>query len=115
MYTNISEDDEEVKSGFPFKKFFNIFFILSILFYLCYHFYNGNYGFKSYINKQNIINQKNIDVIKLENEISSVKNKINKLQDTNLDSDLLDEEIRKNTGYAKKNEIILYSNDVLNK
>ena len=58
---------------------------------------------------QNIINQKNIDSKKIEKEIASIKNKIERLQGDNLDSDLLDEEIRKNTGYAKKNEIIIYS------
>ena len=46
-------------------------------------------------------------------ELADIKNKINKLQDTNLDSDLLDEEIRKNTGYIKQNEIVIYT-DVFN-
>lgn len=105
--------DEEInKIEFPTRKLMGVLFIISFILYVFYHLYNGNYGFKNYINKQNIINQKNIDSEKIEKEIAGIKNKIEKLQGNNLDSDLLDEEIRKNTGYAKKNEIIIYSNDL---
>lgn len=94
------------------EKIIFIIFVTLFVFYIIYHLYNGNYGFKSYINKQNIINQKNIEFKAIEGEVSTMKNKIENLQDSNLDSDLLDEEIRKNTGYAKKNEIIIYSDDL---
>lgn len=105
--------DEEInKVEFPTNKLVFVLFLILFIIYTLYHLYNGNYGFKNYINKQNIINQKNIDSEKIEKEIDGMKNKIEKLQGNNLDSDLLDEEIRKNTGYAKKNEIVLYSNDL---
>lgn len=105
-------DREINKIEFPAIKIIGILFIISFIMYVSYHLYNGNYGFKNYINKQNIINQKNIDSEKIEKEITGIKNKIDKLQGNNLDSDLLDEEIRRNTGYAKKNEIIIYSDDL---
>ncbi len=102
--------DEEIdKIEFPTRKLVGVLFSIFFLSYISYHLYNGNYGFRNYMNKQNIINQKNIDSKKIEKEIASIKNKIERLQGDNLDSDLLDEEIRKNTGYAKKNEIIIYS------
>ena len=105
--------DEEInKVDFPIGKIISVTFLVFFIIYILYHLYNGNYGLKSYINKQNIINQKNIDYEKIEKEINSMKNKIEKLQGNNLDSDLLDEEIRKNTGYAKKNEMVLYSDDL---
>ena len=109
---NYNVDDEINKVEFPFRTLLNIMFIISALFYVGYHLYVGNYGFKNYINKQEIINQKYIKSKKIENEISGIQNKINRLQDDNLDSDLLDEEIRKNTSYAKKNEIIIYSKEL---
>ncbi len=105
-------DDEINKAEFPFRTIINILLIILALLYVTYHLYHGNYGFKNYINKQNIVNQKHINSKKIEKEISSMQNKISKLQDNNLDSDLLDEEIRKNTGYAKKNEIIIYSSEL---
>lgn len=92
----------------------NILFFLFLIFYVIYHVYNGNYNLKNYINKQHLIDQKNISVLNSEKELEFTRNKINNLQDNNLDSDLLDEEIRKNTGYAKKNEIIIYSTDLEN-
>ena len=112
MKTMNIEIEDFNETGFPFQKLLAILFILLTILYASYHLYNGNYSIKSYINKQNIINQKNIDSKKIEKEIAEIKNKIERLQDNNLDSDLLDEEIRKNTGYAKKNEIIVYSNDL---
>lgn len=111
---NYNIDEEINKINFPFARLFNIFFIILLITYVSYHLYNGNYGFKNYINKQNIINQKNIDSKKIEKEVNLIQNKINRLQDNNLDSDLLDEEIRKNTSYAKKNEIIIFSKDLNN-
>ena len=99
---------------FNIKIIFRIIFIVLLIVYVIYHIYSGNYGFKSYITKQARLTQKNLELIKIEKEISVQKHKIENLQDNNLDSDLLDEEIRKDTGYAKKNEIIMYS-DELNK
>lgn len=109
-YKNI--DEEINQTEFPFKILFNILLIILSILYIGYHIYNGNYGFKNYINKQKIIAQKHINSEKIEKDINIIKNKINKLQDDNLDSDLLDEEIRKNTSYAKKNEIIIYSSEL---
>lgn len=106
------EVDEINKISFPFQRLLSVIFIVLAICYTSYHMYNGSYGLKNYMNKQNIIDQKNIDSEKIEKEIAEIKNKINRLQDDNLDSDLLDEEIRKSTGYAKKNEIIVYSNDL---
>lgn len=112
MEFKMNEKEEIRETGFPFRKLWMIFFILLIIFYIIYHLYNGNYGLKNYMSKHIIIEQKNLDAQKIEKEISAMSNKIEKLQVNNLDSDLLDEEIRKNTGYAKKNEMVIYSNEL---
>ena len=106
------EEKELEKINLDFRLIFKIVFIILMILYTIYHIYNGNYGFKSYITKQERLNQKNIELLKTEKEISNMKHKIENLQSNNLDSDLLDEEIRKDTGYAKKNEIIIYSDNL---
>ncbi|MDD2839679.1 MAG: septum formation initiator family protein [Rickettsiales bacterium] len=106
------EEDDLENNNFHFQKILSIIFTLLLILYVLYHLYNGHYGFKSYITKQHRINQKNIEFTKIENDVTDMKNKIENLQDNNLDSDILDEEIRKNTGYAKENEIIIYSDDL---
>lgn len=106
------EIEEIEKIDFPFQILIKVICIALMLFYITYHFYNGNYGLKNYLNKQNIIDKKNITAKNLEKELLDIKNKIDKLQDNNLDSDLLDEEIRKNTGYMNQNEIVIYTNEL---
>lgn len=108
----MTEQEELQNTSSTFQKVLGIVFTLLLISYVIYHLYTGNYGFKSYITKQNRINQKNIEYTKIENDVDDIKNKIENLQDDNLDSDLLDEEIRKNTGYAKQNEVIIYSDDL---
>lgn len=107
----IKEIDEVEQIDFPFQILIRIIGIICMVFYIAYHCYNGNYGLKNYMNKQDIINKKNIIIKESQKELADIKNKINKLQDTNLDSDLLDEEIRKNTGYIKQNEIVIYTDE----
>ena len=109
----VKEIDEVEQIDFPLQMLLRIIGIICMVSYTLYHCYNGNYGLKNYMNKQDIINKKNIIIKESQKELADIKNKINKLQDTNLDSDLLDEEIRKNTGYLKQNEIVIYT-DVFN-
>lgn len=106
------EIDDIEKINFPFKILLRVICITLMLFYITYHFYNGNYGLKNYLNKQDIIDKKNLTAKNLEKELISIQNKIDKLQDNNLDSDLLDEEIRKNTSYMNQNEIVIYTNEL---
>ena len=105
-------DDDFEKNTFPFGMLLKIIFLLSMICYVAYHFYNGNYGLKNYLNKQDIINKKNITAQNIEKEIDDIKNKINQLQDNNIDSDLLDEKKKKNTAYMKENEIVIYNNEL---
>lgn len=106
----LNDDFEKVK--FPFIMLIKILFIILLILYMVYHFYNGNYGLKNYLNKQEIINKKKITAKNIEKEINNIKNKINQLQDNNIDSDLLDEEIRKNTAYMKEGEIVIYTDTI---
>ncbi len=110
--TKENKVDKIEKDNFSVKLFISIIFICFLIFYIAYHFYNGRYGFENYINKQDMINSKKLSIQKTEKEILEIKNKIEKLQDENIDTDLIDEEIRKNTGYVKQNEIILYTKDL---
>jgi len=94
------------------KMILSSFLFLFLIFYTIYHICSGNYTITNYSSKQKLIESKNVALLNSKKELDSIKNKIDNLQDSNLDADLLDEEIRKNTGYAKKNEIIIYSDDL---
>ena len=107
--------EEAERNNFSFYILLRIIFIILIICYMIYHFYNGEYGLRNFLNKQAIIDKKNVTAQNLEKEIDDIKNKINQLQDTNIDSDLLDEEIRKNTAYMKENEIVIYTNNTIEK
>ncbi|MDR2527201.1 MAG: hypothetical protein LBC92_05000 [Rickettsiales bacterium] len=69
----------------------------------------------NFINKKNAnselpeMEKKKIRLIKLENDITDIEEKINGLQNENIGDDILDEEIRKNFNYSKKNETIIYN------
>jgi cell division protein FtsB len=58
--------------------------------------------------------QKILEINKLEIEIDKLNNKIYNLQDLHIDSDLLDEEIRKNFSFARQNETIVYNEEEKN-
>jgi cell division protein FtsB len=96
------------KTGISFQSFLSLFFLIIFIIYIFYHLYNGNYGLENYLNKEDIVTAKRVRISELEKNISNLENKIGNLQSENLDQDLLDEEIRKNIGYAKKNEIVIY-------
>ncbi|GMO60681.1 MAG: hypothetical protein Ta2D_06270 [Rickettsiales bacterium] len=58
-------------------------------------------------NKKSIIENKKIKLVKLEDDIELLDKKIKLLQDDNIDTDILDEELRKSLNYQQKNETIL--------
>jgi cell division protein FtsB len=93
----------------------NIFlnYLISILIlYFLYHIFAGNYGVISLINSNNILNGKIKIMNSIQKDIAFKKNKINKMKGNYIDADILDEEIRKNFGYAKDNEIVIFSKDL---
>jgi len=96
------------------NKGLTFFLCVSSLFilYFIYHTFSGNYGLISYFNHQKQLAEKQTALIKIEEEVKDQKNKVNKLKTNALDLDLLDEKSREILGTAKKNEIIIYDEDI---
>jgi cell division protein FtsB len=80
--------------------------------YFAYHTFGGKYGILSHKNvNETLLKQKNrLNTIKY--EVEKQKNKIDRLKNSNLDLDLLEEELKKSVGIADKNEIILLTDDL---
>ena len=95
------------------KKIFIVLILILILSYCIYHTLNGEFNLKIFLNKKNIRPSKEIELKNIERDIDNLKNKIEKLE-KNIDEDFLDEEIKKNTPFVEKNEIIIYSNSLNN-
>lgn len=85
------------------------FFALISYFIFCLIF--GQKGLIRYFELRQEIANKDLTKQELLDEIVVKKNKVQGLSDDSLDLDLLDEEARKNLGYSKKNEIVIYKTD----
>ena len=107
----MQESDEITLEKLIHKIFVVILLLLAIL-YVIYHIYSGKFNFKNYLNKGNITEEKKAELNDITKEKEFLQNKVNQLKDDNIDSDLLDEELKKNTSYTKNNEIIIYTNSL---
>ena len=94
--------------------FVKITFLSFLTAYFIYHITKGNYGILSYKNTNKILIEKKNILAKKEQDIEKQKNKITRLQSKSLDLDLLDEKLKENVGFANKNEIIIFTNDLKN-
>lgn len=79
---------------------------LCLITYFCYHSIKGDRGILAFVtlDKELIELRKELDLIKTER--TYLEHKVNLLKPNSLDLDLLEEQIRKNLGYAKPNEVI---------
>jgi cell division protein FtsB len=94
-----------------YRLIFKIVFRLLAIAYCTFHFFNGNYGYISYRNSdKNFLQKKDY----YENQVKKnekTKTKISRLSKNNLDLELLEENIKKNTPIVKKNEIVIFLKD----
>ncbi|MDR2760838.1 MAG: hypothetical protein LBB09_03255 [Rickettsiales bacterium] len=90
-----------------------VFHLLAIA-YCAVHFLNGGYGYISHKNFEKNISQRRNYYNEQLKKNEKKKNKIARLSRKNLDLDLLEEELKKNTPMAGKNEIIIFFDDFKN-
>jgi len=83
-----------------------------MILYFLYHIFAGRYGIISFIDFHNTLSEKQKIMRNVVKDMELRKSKINKMKGDYVDADLLDEEIRKKFGYAKENEIVIYSKDL---
>lgn len=84
------------------------FLLCFIVFYLAFNLLNGDNGFITYIKQKNQLDIINNKYELIEARKNKLQNKVERLYTHSLDADLLDEQLRRNTGKIKENEIIYY-------
>jgi cell division protein FtsB len=99
--------DRDILCGLIFK----IVFRLLAIIYCVFHFFNGNYGYISYKNSDKNFSQKKYYYEGQVKKNEKMKTKISRLSRNNLDLELLEEEVKKNTPIVKKNEIVIFFKD----
>ena len=90
-----------------FYLFFSFIFAFFLFLYLTYFLINGSGSILTYFKLKNL----NISYSEQLNNLNEQNNffidRIKRLQPNTLDLDYLEEKIRKNTGFSKKNEIVV--------
>jgi cell division protein FtsB len=91
------------------KKPFIIFCVCASIFsYFIFYTAFGQRGITDYFHLKANLQEKNLVKDQLFMKIKDKNNLVNGMKNESLNLDLLDEQVRKNLGYAKNNEIILY-------
>ena len=93
------------------KKKISLFLLLLISFfvfsYLFYFLINGDRGIISYFKINNINQNLDTKLAKLEKSNNYLIDRIDRLKTNSLDLDFLDEKIRENTGFLDSDEILI--------
>lgn len=81
---------------------------IALIIYFSFLIFFSQKGLIKYLSLRAELAQQNIEKKQLINEIELKKSKVSGMKSGSLDLDLLDEEARKNLGYSKENEIIIF-------
>lgn len=98
----------------PKKLFISFFVAFSAVIYFSSYTIFGNKGIIKYFELRKQLHEKNLVKNKLYHEMESKKQMVSAMNIDTLDLDLLDEQVRKNLGYAGKNEVIIYDSKFKN-
>ena len=98
---------------FPITKKIFIATSITIATTLSFTYYGlfGDKGVVKYFQLKKELQNKELIKKDLENKMENKQNLVNGMSSDSLDLDLLDEEDRKNLGYASKEEIVIYDED----
>lgn len=99
------------KLGITKQIFISILIASSIVLYFFYYTIFGQKGVVKYFQLKSELYKKELIENDLQNKMQSKQHMIDAMNLKSLDLDLLDEEARKNLGYAGKNEIVIYDED----
>jgi len=99
-----------MNNKFPITKqiFITAAITLAAVLYFIYYALFGGKGLVKYFEIKKVLHQKELMQEGLENKMENKQNMVNGMSVESLDLDLLDEEARKNLGYAGKEEIVIY-------
>ncbi len=90
------------------KSYYTLFGCLFVMAYFVLYAIFGTRGILDYFSLQSELEKKSLIKDQLSTKIQNQQNLVDRMQNDSLDLDLLDEQVRKNLGYAKNNEIIIY-------
>ena len=90
-----------------FYLFFSFLFAFFLFLYLMYFLINGPRSVFTYFKLKNLNISYSEQLYNLDEKNNFFIDRIKRLQPNTLDLDYLEEKIRKNTGFAKKNEIVV--------
>jgi len=94
------------------KKSFIIFAVcVSLVLYFLLYTIFGHRGVVDYFALKKELKEKNLVKDQLAGKIEDQQNLVKRMGNQSLDTDLLDEQVRKNLGYAKNDEIIIFDKD----
>ncbi|MES2678176.1 MAG: septum formation initiator family protein [Pseudomonadota bacterium] len=84
---------------------------LALVLYFIFYALLGDKGVVKYFQLKKELQNKELIKEGLENKMENKQNMVNSMSGESLDLDLLDEEARKDLGYAGKQEIVIYDED----
>ena len=90
-----------------FYLFFSFLFAFFLFLYLMYFLINGPRSIFTYFKLKNLNISYSEQLNSLDEQNNFFIDRIKRLQPNTLDLDYLEEKIRKNTGFSKKNEIVV--------
>lgn len=91
--------------------FITYFTFFALIIYFLFFTIFGPKGLVQYFYLKKEIYEQNLEKKTLLNEIKQKQNDVQSMKPESLDLDLLEEEARKNLGYSKKNEIIIFQDE----
>lgn len=99
------------KFGITKNIFLTTFITLALLIYFLFYTIFGSKGIVSYFALKNELQNKELIKNELQNKLQNKQNLVDGMSLKSLDIDLLDEQARKNLGYASKGELVIYEEE----
>ena len=95
------------KSKITRNKVITTILVIMIMYFSFYLFF-GQYGFIQYtqLKRESSVKKQSLEEINSKND--TLESKIHSLNSSNIDKDLLEEQVRENLGYVAEDEIIIY-------
>ena len=106
-----SNPQRKIRQNFRFKdilRFRSSFFLAFVFFYFAFHLVTGERGLLAYVRLKNQMENTRKESQLVQNDKLGLSKKVNGLRDGDLNLDLLEELARKDLGYSKKDEVVLF-------
>lgn len=99
------------KWGITKQVFITGWVCVAIFLYFTFYTIFGDKGIIKYFELRKILEERDLVKSSLQNKVQNKQNLVNGMNLKSLDLDLLDEQARKNLGYAGKNEVVIFDKE----